>query len=433
MLVRLFPISLQRVGAGKHLYVMSPGTSTTVYEPAVTSEMGLRPYSEVFAPFLCGMFAFIDLYCTQPLLPLLSRVFHASEASVSLTISSSTMGVAVSALLLAVFAERVDRKRMIIVCMALLAVCTLLTASATNLRMLAFWRLLQGLVTPGIFIITITYITEEWPALQVPQVMSVYVSGTVFGGFLGRILGGVIAQHYGWRPVFLMLGAFGLVGTALTQRLLRPSRARASAVRPASRIAPMLANLRNPRLMATFAIGFCMLFSLVAVFSYITFYLAGEPFRLSTQQLSYLFTVYLCGLGTTLAAGTVLARIGLRIGMMSAIVMCMTGVMLTLFSSLAIVAFGLAVAASGVFVSQTCANSFLRDAAPAGTRVSAAGMYISCYYIGGTVGGILPGLLWKYGGWHACAVLVIGILMLAGLAAVFGWGVRPPAPDPIPL
>ena len=64
-------------------------------EPA--SSVGLRPYSQVFAPFLCGMFAFIDLYCTQPLLPLLSRVFHASEAKVSWTISASTLGAKLDA------------------------------------------------------------------------------------------------------------------------------------------------------------------------------------------------------------------------------------------------------------------------------------------------------------------------------------------------
>ena len=104
-----------------------------------------------------------------------------------------------------------------------------------------------------------------------------------------------------------------------------------------------------------------------------------------------------------------------------------------LVPSLGIVALGLAVAASGVFVAQTCANSFLRDAAPTGTRVSAAGMYICNYYVGGTVGGILPGLLWKHGGWRACVALVIGILLIAGSAAVFGWRLRPVVPDPIPL
>jgi YNFM family putative membrane transporter len=391
----------------------------------------LKPYSQVLAPFLCGMFSFIDLYCTQPLLPLLSGVFHASEAKVSLTISASTLGVALSAALLALFAERVNRKKMIVSCMTMLALCTLLTATATSLPVLAVWRLLQGLVTPGIFIITIAYVTEEWPALLVPRVMSFYVAGTVFGGFLGRLLGGVIAAHYGWRPVFLVLGVMGLTGAALTRWLLRPARTRAS--QQGSRLAPVMANLRNPRLVATFAIGFCMLFALVATFSYITFYLSAAPFYLSTQELSYLFAVYLCGLGTTLVAGTVLARVGLRSGMLAAIAACMAGVALTLVPHLGIVAVALAIAASGVFVAQTCANSFLRDAAPAGSRVSAAGMYICSYYVGGTAGGVLPGLLWKRGGWPACVALILGMLVIAGAAAVFGWGKRPAVADPIPL
>jgi YNFM family putative membrane transporter len=431
-------INLQRRTASRHLYFMPLAISPALNEPMtavseVLPERGLRPYSRVFAPFLCGMFAFIDLYCTQPLLPLLATVFHASEANVSLTISASTLGVALSAALLAIFAERVNRKRMIVGSMTVLALCTLLTATATSLPMLAVWRFLQGLVTPGIFIITIAYITEEWPALLVPRVMSFYVAGTVFGGFLGRILGGVVGAHYGWHAVFVVLGLMGLVGAALTRWLLPPAQTTRALVQPASRLAPLLNNLRNPRLLATFAIGFCMLFALVATFSYITFYLAAAPFHLSTQELSYLFTVYLCGLITTLVAGTLLARVGLRHGMITAIAFCMTGVGLTLVHSLWIVALGLAIAGSGVFVAQTCANSFLRDAAPAGSRVSAAGMYICSYYIGGTVGGTLPGFLWKHGGWPGCVALVIGILCIAGMAAVLGWRLRPPVPDPIPL
>ena len=409
-----------------------PDAPATVVSEA-GSTLGLRPFSQVFAPFLCGMFAFIDLYCTQPLLPLLSRVFHASEAKVSLTISASTLGVAFSAGMLAIFAERVDRKKTIVGSMAALAICTLLTATATSLPVLAVWRLLQGVVTPGVFIITIAYVTEEWPALLVPRVMSFYVAGTVFGGFMGRMLGGLIAEEYGWRNVFVVLGIAGIAGAVLAQWLLRPARMRPAPARASSRLAPVLANLRNRRLFATFGIGFCMLFTLVATFSYITFHLSAAPFDLSTKQLSYLFAVYLCGLGTTLIAGTVLARVGLRHGMIAAIAACLTGATLTLAPSLLIVAAGLAIEASGVFVAQTCANSFLRDAAPAGSRVSAAGMYICSYYIGGTVGGILPGLFWKYGGWPGCVVMVIVILLVAGSAAIFGWRPRPAEPDPIPL
>jgi MFS transporter, YNFM family, putative membrane transport protein len=385
------------------------------------------------AVFICGMFAFINLYCTQPLLPLLSRVFHASEAQVSWTISASTLGVALSAGMLAIFAERVDRKKTIVGSTAALAVCTLLTATSASLPVLAIWRFLQGVVTPGIFIITIAYVTEEWPALRVPQVMSVYVAGTVFGGFMGRLVGGLLVDQYGWRLVFVVLGLASLGGAALSQWLLRPAQTRPPEAATRSKLAPVWANLGNPRLLATFGIGFCLLFTLVATFSYVTFYLSIAPFHLSTRQLSYLFAVYLCGLGTTLVAGTILARVGLRHGMIAALGACIAGLTLTLSPSLIIVSVGLAIEASGIFVAHACANSFLRDAAPPGARVSAAGMYICSYYIGGTVGGVLPGLFWGYGGWPGCVVLVSVVLLVAGSAAVLGWRPQSAAPDPIPL
>jgi MFS transporter, YNFM family, putative membrane transport protein len=416
---------------------MSQIASVPLHRSAFASEAqegaGREPRSRVLAVFFCGMMAFLDLYCTQPMLPLLAQIFHAPEARVSLTISASTLGVAFSAALLAFFGERLDRKRTIVTSMSILALCTLMTSTATGLSTLAVWRLLQGLLTPGIFTITIAYITEEWPALEVPRVMSAYVAGTVFGGFIGRVLGGLLAEHYGWRAVFLALGAVGLIGAAITQWTLKPAAPRLASPRRTSPFAPVLDNLRNSRLLATFAIGFCMLFTLVSIFSYITFYLAAPPFLLSTAELSWLFAVYLCGLGATLAAGTILARVGLKHGMLAAIASCLIGAGLTLVHSLPVLALGLAVASSGVFIAQTCANSFLRDAAPAGSRVSAAGMYICCYYIGGTVGGILPAVAWRYAHWPGCVSLTSIFLLIAGMMAIFGWRTRPPQQDPIPL
>ena len=397
-----------------------------------TSDLG--PASSVFAVFLCGVFAFLELYCTQPLLPLLSHYFQASEASVGITISASTLGVAVAAALLAMFGERLDRKRTIIIAMSLLAATVGLTATARGLAELAVWRFFQGLLTPGVFTLTIAYITEEWKPLQVPRVMSIYVAGTVFGGFVGRISGGILAEHYGWRFMFVILALCGAGGALLTSRMLKPGTRKPSRVDHASILTPMINNMRNPRLLATFGIGFCMLFTLVSSFSYVTFYLASAPFYLSTSALSSLFSVYLVGLCATLGVGTVLARVGLRHGMLGAIALCVTGVLVTLIPSLVMVAVGLSVASAGVFIAQTCANSFLRDAAPGGARVSAAGLYICSYYIGGTVGGVLPGLFWQHAGWPGCVALTcVLLLLIAAPLAFFGWRVRPATLDPVPL
>ncbi len=263
--------------------------------------------------------------------------------------------------------------------------------------------------------------------------MSIYVAGTVFGGFAGRVSGGLLAERFGWRFMFLVLAIGGAAGAIVTSRLLRPGTRKGKSDKRVSVLAPMIANLRNPRLLATFGIGFCMLFTLVSAFSYVTFYLAGAPFQLSTSALSYFFSVYLFGLFATLAVGTVLARVGLRHGMLGAITLCLAGVIITLIHSLLAVGVGLSIASAGVFIAQTCANSFLRDAAPGGSRVSAAGLYICSYYIGGTVGGVLPGVIWKAAGWPGCVALICVLLLVAAPLAFFGWRTRTVTLDPVPL
>ena len=391
------------------------------------SPQGLGPLSSVVAVCLCGIFAFIDLYATQPLLPLFVRIFGASKAAVGLTVSASTLGVAISAPFFGAFAERLSRRRVIVWSIVALAVPTLLAATSPSLHALIFWRFVQGLIMPGIFAITITYIGEEWPVQSIALVMSIYISGTALGGFTGRIISGIAASRWSWHWGFVVLGLLTLSGSLVVARWLPPEKR--SPLKHAEAgwralLLPMVGHLRNPRLLATFAVGFNVLFSLVGIFTYITFYLADPPFRLSTAALSYLFIVYLVGLVVTPAAGYLIGHVGLRAGIAGAILLSLLGVLLTLSHSLPWVIGGLAMLCTGVFICQASATSYLRDAAPAGGRVSAAGLYLSFYYIGGTVAGVVPSYLWTLGKWPAC-VGFIAVLQLVTLGiALVGWRER---------
>jgi YNFM family putative membrane transporter len=389
----------------------------------------LHPVAGVVGVFACGLVAFLTLYATQPLLPLFEVLFHASKSAVGWTVSASTLGVAIAAPLLGTFTERINRKRVILISIVLLAVPTCAAATSTSLRWLVFWRLLQGLITPGVFATTIAYITEAWPPTAVAPVMSIYVSGTALGGFSGRAVTGVLADHAGWRASFLVLGVMSLSGAALVAWLLPDLRV-ADRARPQHReprlrflqaFMPMLHHLRNPRLLTTYLVGFNVLFSLVGVFTYITFYLAAPPFSLSTAKLSLLFVVYIVGLIATPLAGALLPLVGLRTGITGSILLSLAGVLLTLVHSLPVVIMGLALCCTGVFISQSCATSFLREAASESSRASAVGMYVACYYLGGTVAGVAPSLVWKLGGWTACAAMVAGIDVLSIIIARRGW------------
>ncbi len=393
---------------------------------------GLGSPAAVAAVCLCGVFAFLDLYVTQPLLPLFTHVFHASKSVASLTVSTATLGVAISAPILGALAERLSRKRVIVASIIALSIPTLLAATSPSLRALDAWRFLQGLILPGIFAIAITYIGEEWDHHAVPIVMSIYVSGTALGGFLGRIMAGLVAEHFTWRWSFVVLAAFTLAGAAAVARWLpAETRPMPSGPRPSLlvQIGSMLAHFRNPRLVATFAVGFGMLFTLVGAFTFVTFYLADPPFNLSTAALSYLFAIYLIGLIVTPAGGYLVTRIGMRAGIAVAICASLAGVLLTLSHSLWVVILaGLGLVCTGVFIAQATANSFLRHAAPPGTRASAAGLYICCYYMGGTAGGVIPGYIWELGKWPACVALIASILLVTLFIALVGW--KLPAASP---
>jgi predicted MFS family arabinose efflux permease len=307
---------------------------------------------------------------------------------------------------------------------SLLAVAlpTLLAATSTSLAQLIFWRFLQGIAVPGFIALVVTYIGEEWPAEQVAFIMSFYVSGTVLGGFIGRISSGILADWFGWRVSFLVLGGVALAGAGGVAAWLPRGRRRAATMQPRP---PFFRQVRafflRRRLVATFAVGFNVLFSLVAVFTWITFHLAAAPYLLSTAALSSLFFVYLIGFVVTPLAGFLITRVGLRVGIGGAILCSMAGVLLTLAPSLPVILLGLTMASTGVFISQTASQSHLRIAAPADARVTAAGIYLTCYYLGGTAAGVLPGAFWALGKWPACVAFIVAMQAAALAIALIGW------------
>ena len=406
--------------------VVATGASAQPDEEVLGGGVARPSAAATIAVMLAGIAAFLNLYATQPLLPMLVRIFGASKAAVGMTVSAATIGVALSAPFCGVAAERFGRKRVIVTATLLLAIPTLLASTAASLPMLIFWRFLQGLVMPGIFGVAIAYIAEEWPPANVASAMSLYVSATVLGGFLGRILPGYAATHRisgsiapSWRIGFLLIAACDLIFGALIARWLPGDRKPALAAPRAS--GGMLRHLRNPRLVATYVVGFNVLFSLVAVFTYITFHLAAAPYFLTPAQLSTLFVVYLAGLIVTPLAGIGISRAGSRPVLIIAVMASMIGVSMTLLHPLPLILLGLVLCSSGVFVCQSASTSYIGIAAPAGGRASAAGLYVACYYAGGSVSGVLPGYFWRFGGWTACVALVLSVQAITiGVAAV-GW------------
>jgi MFS transporter, YNFM family, putative membrane transport protein len=376
----------------------------------------------IFPIVLAGFTAFLDLYATQPLLPLLTRVFGATHVAVSLTVTASTVAVALGAPVIGRLADLIGRKRVIVGSAFALAVATALAATSRSLGELIAWRFAQGLFTPGVFAIAIAYIHEEWPAEYASRATSAYVSGTVIGGFCGRATAGLVAAAAGWPAAFLALAGLNLVAAAAVAIWL-PSESHAH-TRPSggSHARSLVALLRNRQLMATDAIGFCVLFTQVAVFTYVTFHLGSPPYMLSTAALGWLFVVYLIGAAVTPLAGRWIDRNGHRAGLRAGMSIGVAGAAVTLIPWIPAVVIGLSLIATGVFVSQATASSYI-GAVTVRDRGLAVGLYSLCYYTGGSLGAFLPGLFWESGGWPAAVALVVVVQLMTMAIAWRFWTV----------
>jgi predicted MFS family arabinose efflux permease len=152
----------------------------------------------------------------------------------------------------------------------------------------------------------------------------------------------------------------------------------------------------------------------------VSFYLAAAPFYLSPSALGAVFVVYLAGVVTTLLTGRGVARFGRRPLVLALVGAWAGGLLLTLLPSLPAIVVGLTIGAGCGFVCQAVAIGFVAATAGEG-RSAAVGLYVTCYYLGGSIGGVLPGLLWRQAGWPAAVGIVLAVLTLMALVVAWSW------------
>ena len=164
--------------------------------------------------------------------------------------------------------------------------------------------------------------------------------------------------------------------------------------------------LAQSRVLARYGVGFCVLFSQVATFTYVTFYLAAPPFNLRPALLGLVFVVYLIGAAATPMAGWWVDRVGPRATLKLAAMLGMMGVLLTTEARIWAVAAGLSIECSAVFIAQSAISRSLGQCATE-YRGVAVGLYATSYYLGGSVGATLPAYAWALGRWPGCVAVIL--------------------------
>ncbi|MFE4076307.1 MFS transporter [Peribacillus sp. YIM B13477] len=377
----------------------------------------------ILALFLGSFVTFADLYSTQPVIPVFAKQFGVSPAMASLTLSFATGTLALCLLLVSFFSENIDRKKIMgtaLTLSALLSICV--SFIQDDLYILIAIRAIQGAVLAGFPAIAMAYINEEFHPKSLGYVMGIYVSGSSIGGLAGRLIVGVLTDHFSWNIAIGSLGALSLI-ISLAFWWMLPHSQHAVRVRVSlSRIkTSLINNLRNNRLVLLFGMAFLLMGSFVTVYNFVGIPLMGPPYHLSQTLIGFIFIIYLVGTFSSTWMGKLADQYGRRGVLLIGIAIMLMGALLTLLDPLLLKIMGLALFTFGFFGAHSIASSWVGSLADKSEKAQASALYLLFYYAGSSIVGASGGLfLMKFGWGGVISAVSILILLAAACAMMVG-------------
>lgn len=165
--------------------------------------------------------AVATLYYIQPMLGVLGHDLGANEGSIGLLPMATQLGYALGILLLAPLGDRYNRSDIILIKAAVLCLALLGASMAPDL-----WTLLGASLVIGLAATLAQDIVPAAATLASPahrgKAVGTVMTGLLLGILLSRVLSGFVAEHFGWRAMFLA-AAQSIALVAIAARVYLPA------------------------------------------------------------------------------------------------------------------------------------------------------------------------------------------------------------------
>lgn len=377
-------------------------------------EKGSKEFKKAnIALFAGGFSTFAVLYNTQPLLPYLSKQFNISPATASLSLSATTITLAISLLIVGSLSEAWGRKLVMTISMFSASILAILSGFAPSFHVLLILRILQGFVLSGLSAIAMAYLSEEIEQKSLGIAMGMFISGNSLGGMFGRITIGIFTDIFNWRLALCGVGVLSLIASILFVIELPPSKHFQPRTLDIGKLfKSMLSHLKNPSLLCLYGIGFLLLGSLVSLYNYIGFQLIAPPYSLSPTLVGFIFILYLMGTFSSTWMGRLADTHGQQKILWMALLIMFVGISATLGVSLILKIVGIALLTFGFFGGHSIASSWVGRLA-SHDKAQASSLYLFFYYVGSSIAGTAGGTFWTKYGWSGVVGMIMCFIILA--------------------
>lgn len=173
---------------------------------------GRGPAWFAFAMTLALMiFDYVDRQVIVSLFPYLKAEWNLSDKQLGALVSVVSVTVALGALPVALFADRVSRVRSIVAMATIWSLATISCMWTRAYGQLIAARAVVGLGEAGYGSVGAALIASHFPSRMRGALLAAFFASASVGSVLGVMLGGVIAARWGWQAAFGVVGVPGLL------------------------------------------------------------------------------------------------------------------------------------------------------------------------------------------------------------------------------
>ncbi len=200
----------------------------TTTQPSVKSEP-LKPtrFQARFAftvLLIINILNYSDRYVLSAVLPKIQMDLSLNDTELGLLSSAFLLVYALTTLPLGVWADRSTRKNIVAICVSVWSVATTLAGFTTNFIQLFMTRTVLGIGEAGYAPATLSLLGDYFPKESRGRILSFYSIGNLIGTAFGLIMGGIVADKFGWHWAFFIVGLPGLIAAFLIWRATEPAR-----------------------------------------------------------------------------------------------------------------------------------------------------------------------------------------------------------------
>ena len=390
-------------------------------------ERGTREFALTnVALFAAGFTTFALLYCVQPIMPVFSHEFGISAAEASLSLSVTTLSLAVCMLIASSLSEVFGRKPVMVTSLFSSSVLTIASALAPNWHSFLVLRALAGITFSGLPATAMAYVGEEMHIRSSGLAMGIYIGGTGLGALGGRFIVGFMTDFLTWRYGIAVVGFLAFASSVVFLIYLPPSRHfNRRPLRLQSLLGGFAAHLRNGTQIILFLEGFLLLGVFVSIYNYIGYRLLAPPYGFSQTTVALIFGISLIGIVSAAWVCDFAARMGRHRVFWLLVLGVFAGVLMTLMSNLYGVLAGMTLMTFAFYGAHSVASSWVGHQARQ-AKAQASSLYLFSYYAGSSLLGSLGGYAWEHGRWPGVvlqASVVLAIALVLALLLIR----RPPA------